>query len=198
MPSFVRKAPMSKRRTAPPSQNINRIVKMKRHCDFLNIPLTNIGGAAGAFTFELSDLPAYTELTALYDQYRIDGVLLTFYPRQTSVTNNTLFDQVKGEAKLFTCIDYNDLNPPATADEVRQYESCKVTSLIKEHTVYVKKPLFVNTSGQNTSDFVSTANPSTRWYGCKYYAEPPGMTSATAQFFYSVEAVFYLSFKNIK
>lgn len=189
---------MSKRRTTSTSQGINRVIKMKRHSDFFNIPLTNISGAAGAFTFELSDLPASSELTALYDQYRIDGVRLTFLPRQTSVTNNTLFDQVKGEAKLFTCIDYNDSNPPATADEVRQYESCKVTSLIKEHTVYVKKPLFVNTSGQNVSDWVSTANPSTRWYGLKYFAEPPGMTSATAQFFYSVEACFYVSFRNIK
>ena len=179
------------------SQSNNRVHFVRRHTDMFTIPVSNVAGATGGIGFELNEVPAYTELTALYDQYKICGVHLKFYPKQTNTNSCLNADSVRGDARFLTCIDLNDITPPVNTDEVRQYESCQVTSILECHEVYVKKPLFLNASGQNVSDWVSTSSPSLRWFGLKYFCEPSGMTGLS-QFFYTVEAVFYLCFKNIK
>ena len=179
------------------SQSNNRLHFVKRHVDYFTVPVSNLTGAAGAFVWTLNNVPAYTELTAMYDQYKICGVYVKFMPKQTSATSCLLADAAKANARFLTCIDLNDDSPPLTADEIRQYETCQVTSIVDTHEVYIKKPLFVNSSGQNVSDWLSTANPSTRWYGLKYFCEPSGITGVS-QFLFTVECVFYLCFKNIK
>ena len=135
----------------------NRKHFVKRHTDYGVINVSNISGASGSFNFVLSNVPGFAEFTALYDQYKICGVKLIFYPRQTMTNRVDSTENVLGNARIATAIDYNDSSPPLSIDDLRQYESCQITPLIERHERYVDKPLFVNSSGQNVSDWVSSA-----------------------------------------
>ena len=47
------------------------------------LTLTSDGGVVWAVQAQLSDLPDHVEFTSLFDQYRITGMKLTFYPSRT-------------------------------------------------------------------------------------------------------------------
>ena len=175
----------------------NRIHFVRRHVDFFTTSLDPVSGTGLAYNFSLNDVPGYTEFTNLYDQYKICGVHMTFFPKQQLNTTISPIDHAKANARFLMCIDLNDGTAPSTADEVRQYESCQVGSILDRHEIYVKKPLFLNASGQNVSDWVATSSPSLNWFGVKCYAEPNNRTGSE-DFTYSIEAVYYLCFKNIK
>ena len=175
----------------------NRIQFVRIHTDFFSLNVASLTGVGGGYTFQLSQVPGSSDFTSMYDQYKICGVHLKFFPEQTQTATLATLDSVRGNARFLTCIDLNDDTPPTTADDVRQYESCQVTSILEQHEVYIKKPLFLNSSGQNVSDWVSSQSPSVRWYGCKFFCEAPLNTGAGV-FDFRVEAIFYLCFKNIK
>lgn len=178
-------------------QPTNPIRFVKRHVDYFTINVSNITGAAGAFNFALNSVPGNSELVSMYDQYKISAVGITFYPKQNVSGRCDTLDITKGCARILTCIDYNDDTPPTSADQIREYENCQVSSVLEKHEVYVKEPLFLNNSGQNVNGWVSTANPSTRFYGCKFFIEPSLMTGVNS-YQYTVECIFYMAFKNVK
>lgn len=177
-------------------QPSNPVRLVKRNVDYFTINVNGVTGALGAYTFTLASVPNSAEFTNLYDQYKISAVSMCFYPRQTNVTSLITTDNIKSNARLLTAIDYNDDTPPLNADQIREYESCQVSAITEKHEVYISKPLFLNNSGQNVNGWVSTANPSTRWYGIKYVVEPT--LAVGANFTFQVECVFYLAFKNVK
>ena len=177
--------------------NNNRVHFVKRHADYTTLAVSNTSGANAGYTFRLNNVPGYTELTGLYDQYKICGVKVTFNPPVTQRTNISTVDNPDASARFLSAIDYNDSTAPTSGDDVRQYENCKVTTFHEKHTRYIDKPKFVNTSGQTVSDWMSTANATTIWYGLKVWVDPTNQTS-TLSSSYTVECVFYLCFKNIK
>lgn len=168
----------------------------KRTSDYFTLPVSGTTGALGSYTFTLNSIPNSTEFTSLYDQYKINAVSVCFYPKQTQVTSLTTTDNVRGNARILTAIDYNDDTPPTTLDELRQYESCEVDVILNKHERYITKPLFINSSGQNVNAWLSTANPSTKHYGLKYGIEPTQAVGGS--FTYHVEVAYYIAFKNTK
>lgn len=175
----------------------NPVRFVKRHVDYFAVVVNGITGVLAGMNFTLSSVPGYTELTALYDQYKISAVQVCFYPKQTSVTSLVTLDNVKGNARFLSAIDYNDDTAPGSFDQIREYENCQVTPCIEKHEVYIKEPLFLNNSGQNVNGWVSTSNPTTRYYGLKYGCEPT-LASGANTMTYQIECVFYMSFKNVK
>lgn len=168
----------------------------KRTSDYFALPISGTTGALGSFTFQLTNIPNSTEFTSLYDQYKINAVSVCFYPKQTEVTSLSTTDNVRGNARILTAIDYNDDTPPTTLDDLRQYESCEVDVILNKHERYIPKPLFLNNSGQNVNSWLSTANPSTKHYGLKYGVEPTQAVGGS--FTYNVEVTYYIAFKNTK
>lgn len=168
----------------------------KRTSDYFALPISGTTGALGSFTFQLTNIPNSTEFTSLYDQYKINAVPVCFYPKQTEVTSLSTTDNVRGNARILTAIDYNDDTPPTTLDDLRQYESCEVDVILNKHERYIPKPLFLNNSGQNVNSWLSTANPSTKHYGLKYGVEPTQAVGGS--FTYNVEVTYYIAFKNTK
>ena len=168
----------------------------KRHSDYFALPVNGVTGAYGALVFTLASVPGSAEFTTLYDQYKINAVSVCFYPKQTAVTSLITTDNIRANARIATAIDYNDDTVPLTMDVLREYESCEVDVIVNKHERYIPKPLFLNNSGQNVNGWVSTANPSTRFYGLKYGIEPTQAVGAS--FTYNVEVVYYLAFKNTK
>ena len=171
---------------------------VRRHVDGFSIPLVGAASTAQGFNFSLTDVPNYSDFTNLYDQYKICAVHVKFYPSQTqTITLNTL-ERANACARFLSAIDLNDSTAPLTADEVRQYETCEVTSILETHERFIKHPLYQNSSGQNTGDWVATSSPSLNWSGLKIFIEPCNATGTSTTLTYHLEMIYYLCFKNIK
>lgn len=177
-----------------PANNNVRLVK--RHADFGQLVINPITGATGAYTFRLNQVAGYTELTAMYDRYKINAVEVTFFPKVNGVHTLTLVD-TPDPYRLLTCIDYTDATPPANAAEVREYETCEVTCVYEKHIRYVSYPKIVDNVSSTRSSYISTASASTAHYGLKYYHEPTANTGSGLMT-YNVECVFYMTFKDLK
>lgn len=179
------------------SKKGQKLYLYKRHCDYGELTISNITATYGAYNFSLADLPNYTEFTSLYDQYKINCVKLTFLPQMnTSVSIGTI-NNPNASARFFSAIDYNDGSTPTSSDDIRQYQSCKVTPILRIHKRVIFKPKILDTNGFSIAPWMSTATPSANYFGLKYAIEAMDSTS-TLSMTYTVEAVFYMSFKQVK
>lgn len=90
----------------------------------------------GGFTYSLNSLPNYTDFTTLFDQYRVDKIRVTFYPRQ-NVTNGTFpsptTDTVQS-CQVFSVVDLDDGNAPTSLNDVLQYQNLKTTRGLQVHS----------------------------------------------------------------
>jgi len=87
---------------------------------------------AFAFTFHLQDLPSYTEISALFDQYRIRKVKLMFYPQQT---DNVTTAAGQTTAIIHTVIDRNDSGSPTNETTILQYDGLKTHKFDRQFSV---------------------------------------------------------------
>jgi len=174
-----------------------RVHYVKRQVDGFTASYSAVAGTGGAFIFRLASVPGSAELISMYDQYKICGVKLVFFPAQTQASTVALVDQARANCRFLTCIDYNDGTPAVNSDELRQYESCKVNAILDKVVRYVPEPKFVNTTGQTVSDWMSTGSSTTNWFGLKYWMDPTEITSG-GTFTHRIELTYYLCFKNIK
>ena len=159
------------------------------------------------FYFKLNDLGNMSEYTNLFDSFRIRGIRMHFIP----VLGNTVVGDAVGVLdnffnglRLMTAIDYNDASAPTSTNEVRQYDTCKVTPGCKDHIRYYRPQPTVTISegssyGLGTVSrklWISTASNSTRWYGLKVAFEHPN--NLLSKTYYQVESVIYMQFKNAR
>jgi hypothetical protein len=178
--------------------NNNRVHVVKRHVDFFSVPLVGATATTQGFNFSLNDVPSSTDFTNLYDQYKICAVQLKFFPSQTQSVSLNPLERANANARFLSAIDLNDSTAPLTSDEIRGYETCQVTSILDTHERFIKNPMYQNSTGQNTSDWVATTSPSLNWNGLKVYIEPCNATGTNTTLVYHVEAIYYLCFKNVK
>lgn len=86
--------------------------------------------------FSLQNLPQYTDFTTLFDQYRINKIKMTLYPRQ-NVTNGTFpsptTDAVQS-CQVFSVIDMDDGTAPVGLDTLLQYQNLKTTRGLRQHS----------------------------------------------------------------
>jgi len=131
--------------------------------------ITNSSFQTGALSniFKLSDLPDYTEFTALYDTYKINAIKVKFIfdrnvaTSQVGVTNQAL-------PNLLTIKDYNDSAVPADEDDMLQYPTFKVQRLDRPIVKYFKPCQLVNGTTQTVrARFNPTDAPSIEHYGLK-------------------------------
>lgn len=174
-----------------------RVYRFARYVDYGEFTIANVINTYTAYNFSLGDLPSSGEFTALFDQYKINAVKITFIPQMnTSISIGTI-NNPNASARFFSAIDYNDSAAPFSVDEIRQYATCKYTPILRTHTRYIYKPKIVDASGFTISPWISTSVPGANYYGLKIAVEPMDSTS-TLSMIYSVEAKFYMSFKNVK
>lgn len=164
---------------------------------FGSLAVSPLSQTLGGYQFSLNDVPNYTEFTNLYDMYKINGVKLTFIPQQDANTSLSPVNNAIANARFFSAIDYNDANPPASVDELREYKTAKWTSILRPHVRYIHKPKIFDTSGYSISPWMATTSPSVNYFGLKVAIEPTEATITTT-FTYKIEAKFYMEFKNVK
>lgn len=161
-------------------------------------------GTYGSLTFKLSDVPAPTDFTNLYDAYRIKAVKVNFIP----VTNVTFRQNagdlaVSGTAysdRFFTVLDFNDTTTPSTINQLREYKNCRYSSYTRVHKRFLyPKPLFEmsgNIPSTAGNPWIPTASTNVDYYGIKYGFEHP--TSIATGTYFVIECKYYLQLRQPK
>ncbi len=145
-------------------------------CDGINPSYTGLN-------FSLNDVPGYTELTALYQQYCIEQIEIWFRPEYTVLSDaSALSNSVNVEFN--SAIDVVDGTAPTSVNAVLEYQNCAHTSIVQTH--YRKfKPAYLIDGIMSSCGFISTASPSSNWYGLKIAVPPTGIAMtfrATAKY----------------
>lgn len=185
------------KRTRTSRRSGQKIHVFKRHVDRGVEIIDAVTGLSYGVNFSLNDVPGSSEFTSLYDMYKINAVKITFIPQMTEIVNSTGSGN-PFNSRIISAIDKNDDTAPITADELRQFKTCKVTNITRQHRRYIYKPQILDSSSYSISPWMSTASPGTNYYGLKLWAEPTGITGISTVFQLRIECVYYMSFKNVK
>lgn len=161
-----------------------------------------VGAAAQnpVYTFSIDQLPNYTEITNLYDMYKIKCVVLKFVPLYTSADVNPLATGVQ-VLPIHTVIDNSDKTALTSVQDAMEYSTYKMTRGLSIHTrkVYPKQLQFVDDGGVATlgdikTGWIRSESPGVDHLGVK--AHIPAATAASVV--YQVFATYYIQVKQSK
>lgn len=148
--------------------------------------------------FQLTDIPDYTQYTALFDRYRIKGVTVVFKNRGTQV----YWGNSSGDVPYCTtAIDYNDnASAGVPADRYQTVVTTQMTTSFSRKLVPQKAvPVFNGVS----SAYVSGRND--QWIDAAYPGVPHyqlvvniGATSIDNQFVYEVDVLYTIEFDTVR
>lgn len=152
----------------------------------------------GAFTFTLQDLPAYTEFTNLYDQFRILGVRLQM---KLNVSPDAQTASTSNYPVLYYVRDYDDNTAPTTTSEINQYANLKKKVLRPNSfvNIYLKPAVLVQTYETSVAtgyspkwkQWIDCTDSATQYFAMKYYID--GLWS---RYEVDVHSTYYLQFRN--
>jgi len=89
-------------------------------------------------SWKFNEVPAYTEFTAMFDQYRIPWIKIDFIPCFSANLAGLFGTQVNQNMPFYTAIDYDDGSPPASVAAIQQYSNCTRHELGKKFTVFIR------------------------------------------------------------
>jgi hypothetical protein len=139
-----------------------------------------------ALNFTLGALPASTDFTSLFDQYRIIQVTVRFIPLAGAGT---------GSNPLVTAIDYDDSTAPTAVTDLFQYDSV----IFSQPGTTVERTLkprvataaysgaFTSFASADPNLWIDVASPNVQYYGLKYGIA--AATGATANWSLLIEYV---------
>jgi hypothetical protein len=179
----------------------------KRHVDLGNVALSSAGISTNGFSFQLDEVPNYTEFTTLFDLYKIEHVELHMIPSANSANTLTgIGGAINYPPRIATVIDYNSSTGFASFDDARDFESAEVVPAIRRNPIVRKiTPKFLTgveedgatiVTGGASRGWLNTARADVPHYGFRYVAEQ--LTSATEFIGFRCEAIYYLSMKAVK
>jgi len=154
--------------------------------------------SVGGYDFLLSDLPNYTEFTALFDRYKFRKVVVHFIPMNQEVIATAA---AVTTGPVFVVKDYDDKDTTAyTENTLLQYANCEVHKAGTYFTwSIVPRPntaMFVAGAATGVgvgspNTWIDCASPGVNHYGMKW-----GVLQATTLNPYRLIALYHLSFKD--
>lgn len=184
-----------------------------RYCAIDTTTLSTVASSVSAFfTWKLSDVLNYSEFTALYDSYRIMGVLMTFRlinnPDAGNYINSTAAVATNATniyPNLWYIEDRDDSTAPTLA-------TMKERSAVRKRVIYPNRdikvfirypePLINTATGAGNMPapprMLNTQNVDTIHYGLKVCLDMLGYASVTQNYVVAVEKKYYFAFKNTK
>lgn len=147
--------------------------------------------------FRLSCVTGYQDFTALYDQYKIRAVKVSFIP----MVNVTTAQESGYASLIYSTYDFNGESSNPTPDEIRQYQYCKWSPYGKIHKRYFfPRALEASDSTKvGPQNWISTANPDVDYHGLLVnVSNVPSIPTSGGVPIYKIEVKYYLSFKNTK
>lgn len=178
-------------------------------------------GAAGAtpayfswgFAFCLADLPDYTEFTNLWDQFRIAGVKVRVLPVNCSSEFPTATNTVTNGGFIHAAPDQDDYNAPTTSEaginELRSKTGYKMRSLqnYKGIQMYIRPTTATPVYGAGAFSqyaqssrklWMDCANANQQYYGQKGVIEIIQQGSVALNYYFKIEAVYYIQLKSVR
>lgn len=155
--------------------------------------------------FKLSDVPQFGTFSNVWDQYRINKVVVKFIPMANVNQTGSAFTANPGV--MATVIDYDNGGVALTAlDQYEQYPNCKIVPAVRmsPHTRIITPHINIGTQNQggailaatNTKkQWIDCAQPNIAHHGLKVYID--AYASAGSAQTWQVFATYYLSFKNV-
>lgn len=159
----------------------------------------------GGSVFKLSDLPSYTEFTALFDQYRIMGVSIKWL---AGFSESGMFTGPTAQLpNLLTVLDHDDGAILTTRDDYLQYKTFKEERLDKVLTMEVVPRVatavyngaFTGYAQVNDRPWLDTSSAGIEHYGIKWGISFP-VTAATSVSvgYLTVDFTFHLEFRTTR
>lgn len=178
-PANTSNLPMSAPSHQGPRNNVTNPSTYPRVCvsrvaeGLFDVINDGINPSLAAFNFSLNDLPGYTEMTSLFQTYCIEQVEIWFRPEYTVLSDaSTLSNSVNVEFN--SAIDLVDGTAPATVSNVLEYQTLAHTSITTTH--YRKlRPAYLIDGISPSCTQISTASPTTNWFGLKVGVNPCGV-----------------------
>lgn len=166
-------------------------------------------GTEYGFAFRLTDVPNASEFTALFDQYRIQKVVVTFHPRASAMSTTTqIGNSLTG--RIMTAIDHDDNAAigggtwAGIRDALNQYQTCRthVPQRTFSRVIYPQKRVagidiagaLANT-GTGSRSWTDCAVASALWYGLRVGVQN---TTSTGDIVMDVSLKYYLQFRDVR
>lgn len=204
--------PLYRRRR--PALRRRRTVYRRRHSVHLFTRWTDVNSLnvtdatqQGAMTFYLNQLPSASEFTALFDQYRINCVVLKMrYLNQ--IPDRTDASSGAYRPNFHYCVDYNDSTAYTSITQFAQVGNYRCHALNGERDWSIK--IFPKVQRQMYQGlgstgygpvkcWINTADPAVPHYGLKYLIDCNGGGGGNEVLgSLQYQAKYYLSFKNVK
>lgn len=151
--------------------------------------------------FLLNGVPNASEFANLYDLYRINKIVMKFYLDidPSAQTANTAY-----YPKLFTVVDHDDSNVPASLNELREHANCKLRVLSPTRPVSVVwtpsvlaimfRTAVASTYSPKYKQWIDMANQDVPHYGLKFGIDNLTNTNYTVR----QEVIMYFSCKHAR
>lgn len=174
-PLFKRKRFTKRKSTVPRAPNSHTFI---RQCQYTTQTIAAGAGSGvitGAQLFRLNDLPSYTDFESLYDQFRINWVKIRFENRfnVANLEGNGSAVQV-GLPRIALCADYDDVNPPAGFNELRERRKTRYHTFTPERNSFsmTLKPRVLKQAYQTAllTSYIPETKPT--WVDMTYYNTP--------------------------
>lgn len=151
----------------------------------------------------------FAELAAVFDQYKVNGIKLTFYPRWDSVDANPAA-LTNTTVKFVTVVDpYSTLTPTgvynfATLNTLMEQSGVRVRNGLRPVSVYWKPKIAIPT---NVGGGVTYVDSSRMWLNTTSTAVPflgfhsfiaTNNMSTPSGLVYDIYVTFYATFRNLK
>ena len=126
---------------------------------------TGITATVVAYSFSLNDLPGYTEFTSMFQSYCIEQVEIWWRPEYTVLSDSSALSNAIN-VEFASAIDLVDSSPPVSVDALLEYQSVAHTPITLSHYRKIH-PAYLIDNVSPSCALISTASPSTNWYGVK-------------------------------
>lgn len=133
---------------------LGRVFNFRRTVDVPNISYNgNLSFKGFAYSFKLSDIPNFTEISSLFNEVRLMAVALTFYPpiNVSSQFSTTYFTV----PELYTLFDPTDDAIPSSIDVINQYSNVKRRYFNRPVKRFIK-PVRLMTIAQTNEESATT------------------------------------------
>lgn len=179
-----------------------KVQKFERMVDFGYLVTNNTVGTTNGNYFQLADLPAYSEFTTLFDQYKIDKVEVWFKSQQRGITLQALANH----GCIYFAVDYDDVTTPSSAAALQQYENCVVIE--PEEDMYIEFKPHIAVSAFTSSGFgtgysnlkdqwIDIASPNVEHYGMKYLTNADNLGGSYHNYWH-ILAKYHISCRNTR
>ncbi len=202
------KTQSSRTRRQTVQQSLMAPHKFRKLVSFSPILNPNSGAiTTGGSFFSFNQIPGYTDLAAVYDQYRILKVVIHHTSiSQGIVQASTGANGVNIPPTFLICTDYDDSVAPGTLDVLREYATCQNKPVNRNfsYTIYPRSSTMVYEGVAATGyspkygQWLSTTDPGIPHYGVKWGINTNALTGAADAFGFTREVEIHFECKNSK